>query len=70
MKAQVIKVTHDDLVGTIEVLKAFRQICSDSPKEEGRQETIDALTMAIVICTAFLCDNFVEEAEEEQHDDG
>lgn len=66
MKAQVIKVTHDELVDTIEVLKAFRQICSDSPEEEGRQETIDALTMAIGICTAFLCDNF---GEEEPHED-
>ena len=46
MKAQVIKVTHDDLVDTTEVLKAFRQLASEQgldPAYVGRYQPITVM---------------------------
>lgn len=62
-----ISITDNDLVESIGLLKELRKFFGELPKEEGRQETIKALTTAIETMTAFYCEKFGEDETDEIH---
>lgn len=61
-------ITNTDLIESISLLMELRDFCKEQEQEQdGKQETIKALTTAIETMQAFWCEEFGEDETDEIH---
>lgn len=63
VRGDAVKLTINsiELIKSIALLQNLKEFCEKYQNEEGAAPTIEALTMAIEVMTAFYCEKFPED---------
>lgn len=65
-KEVTFTINEEDLIESISLLTSLKDFCKEqTQEEEGKEETVRALTVAIETMQAFWCEKFGEDEKDE-----